>query len=76
MSKKPTTPVKPTGFPVNFLALRTAAGESQQAAAVALKVAVATVSRWELGKSEPDLPTLRKIAKHYRTTVSELVKGE
>jgi transcriptional regulator with XRE-family HTH domain len=84
MSKKPTTTTTPirfpanllASFPANFLALRTAAGESQQTAAVALGVAVATVSRWELGRNEPDLPMLRKIAKHYHTTVSELVKGE
>jgi transcriptional regulator with XRE-family HTH domain len=75
MSKKPIA-TKSAGFPANFLALRTAAKESQQSAAVALGIAVATVSRWELGRNEPDLPMLRKIAKHYHTSVSDLVRGE
>lgn len=76
MSKKLTAATKTAGFPANFRMLRTSYGESQQAVAVALEIAVATVSRWERGESEPNMPMLRKIAEHYKTTMSELVMGE
>jgi transcriptional regulator with XRE-family HTH domain len=68
---------KQTGFPANLKSLREKAEESQQALAVALGIAVATVSRWERGIAEPEgLESYRRIAAHFGVTVSDLLKGE
>lgn len=56
--------------------LRKAANETQNDLADALGVSNRTVSKWENGESEPDCHTLMELARHYRTTVDNLLGYE
>lgn len=56
--------------------LRKAANETQNDLADALGVSNRTVSKWENGESEPDCRTLMELARHYRTTVDNLLGYE
>ena len=52
---------------------RKRAGLTQQDLAVAIGVAVTSVSRWERDASQPHLDALREMATVLRVTVTELV---
>lgn len=56
--------------------LRQAHGTKQAELARAVKVSQATMSEYESGKYEPDIETLRAIAKYYGVTVDYVVGGE
>ena len=56
--------------------LRLAAELTQFDLAEKLNVAQNTVSAWELGKSEPDIGMLKKIAKFFKVSVGDIVGEE
>jgi transcriptional regulator with XRE-family HTH domain len=56
-------------------ALREARGESQEAVARRAGIALATYSRIENGRNEPNLDTLRRLAGALGVTIDELAGG-
>lgn len=56
--------------------LREQKGASQQDIADAIEVARATYSNWELGKSDPDLSDINKLAEYYQISPAELISDE
>ncbi len=56
----------------SFKDLRVEAGLTQQALAAALGVAVATVSRWEIGQGDPVATMFPNIAKKLKVTTEAL----
>ena len=59
----------------NFKTLRQQANLTQTKAAQLLNVTQATISNWESGKSLPSIKTLFAVAKLYKCSVDELLKG-
>lgn len=60
----------------NIANLRKAAGETQNDLADTLGISNRTVSKWENGESEPDCRYLMELARHYHTTVDNLLGYE
>lgn len=56
----------------NLRAARMAAGISQEEVARRLDVKQATVSAWEVGRNEPDVEALSKMASIFDTTIDAL----
>jgi len=56
--------------------LRKRKGASQQEVADSIKVARATYSNWELGKSDPDLGEINRLAEYYQISPSELISSD
>lgn len=56
--------------------LREQRSASQQDIADAIKVARATYSNWELGKSDPDLGDINKLAEYYQMSPAELISSD
>lgn len=54
-------------------AARVNAGLSQKDAAKALEISVDTLSRYERGLSFPDVPTIKRIERLYKTSYNELI---
>ncbi|MBQ8332423.1 MAG: helix-turn-helix transcriptional regulator [Clostridia bacterium] len=59
-----------------IISLRKAANETQNDLADALGISNRTVSKWENGESEPDCRYLTELARHYHTTVDNLLGYE
>ncbi len=59
----------------NIRHFREAAGLSQEALAEKLGVTRQAVSNWELGKTEPDIETLHRIADVLGVTIEEIIYG-
>lgn len=59
----------------NIRRFREKAGISQEALADKLSVTRQAVSNWELGKTEPDIDTLHRIADALGVTIEEIVYG-
>jgi transcriptional regulator with XRE-family HTH domain len=60
-----------TGFCIR--SLRRGKGESQKELAKQLNKSESAVRMWELGKSEPDIETLKLLARHFGVSVSYLI---
>lgn len=60
----------------NLTILRKRKGYSQEELAYQLGVSRQSVSKWELGQSEPELDRIIKIADFFEVTVDELVRDE
>ncbi|MBQ7848003.1 MAG: helix-turn-helix transcriptional regulator [Clostridia bacterium] len=60
----------------NIKELRQKAGLTQRALANDLQVSVQAVSKWEQGRSYPDLPLLPLIASCFSVSIDELFKIE
>ncbi len=56
----------------NITKFRNDRGETQSQLADVLGVSNRTVSKWECGDGEPDIPTLMKLAEHYQVSLDEL----
>lgn len=61
-------------FAENLKAEREARGMSQREFGDLIDVHQMVVSRWELGKNQPDLDSLRKISRHLGVTIDALVQ--
>ena len=71
MSKTEKIPNESVG--IRIRKLRKSHGEMQKDLAEALNKSESAVRMWELGKSEPDIETLKLIANRYSVSVSYLV---
>ena len=60
-----------TGFCIR--SLRRGMGESQKELAKKLNKSESAVRMWELGKSEPDIETLKLLARHFGVSVAYLI---
>lgn len=60
----------------NIKTIRKAKGLSQQELAVKLNVVRQTISKWEQGKSYPDLEMIIKISNYFKISVDELLKND
>lgn len=60
-----------TGFCIR--SLRRGKGESQKELARQLNKSESAVRMWELGKSEPDIETLKLLARHFGVSVSYII---
>lgn len=49
---------------------------SQEELAKELKISRQAISRWEVGKTEPDIKMIQKIAKFYNVSIEELLSDE
>lgn len=49
---------------------------SQEELAKELNISRQAISRWEIGKTEPDIKTIQKIAKFYNVSIEELLSDE
>ena len=56
--------------------LREQNGASQQDVADVIDVARATYSNWELGKRDPDLGEINRLAEYYQISPAELISGD
>lgn len=65
--------MKDNVFGKQLMALRLGAGISQRALGEKLGFSNQTVSCWEIGRNEPDLDCLVKIAKFFDVSVDELL---
>ena len=63
-------------FHEKLQSLRKARGLTQEAAAEALYVSRAAVSKWESGRGYPSIDSLKAIAKFYGVTIDALLSGE
>lgn len=62
-------------FCENLRACRKACGLTQAQVAKPLNVTLACYSNWEQGRTEPDIETLRKLAKMFHVTLDILING-
>ena len=53
--------------------LRKAAGESQKELAEKMNKSESAVRMWELGRSEPDIETLKLLAVHFSVSVDHML---
>ena len=60
----------------NIKALRQKAGLTQRALANDLQVSVQAVSKWEQGRSYPDVPLLPLIASYFSVSIDELFRSK
>jgi len=60
-------------FAKKLKSLRTLAGESQKYLADILEISDVMISQYENGKKMPGRETMKKIASHYNTTLSDLL---
>jgi transcriptional regulator with XRE-family HTH domain len=56
--------------------LRKEKGQTQEELADKFGISSKTVSRWETGKTLPDLATLVELADHYDVDIKEIIAGE
>jgi transcriptional regulator with XRE-family HTH domain len=63
-------------FDTRIRQLRDQKGASQQDIADAIDVARATYSNWELGKRDPDLGDINKLAEYYQISPAELISSD
>ena len=56
--------------------LRKEKGQTQEELADKFSISSKTVSRWETGKTLPDLATLVELADHYDVDIKEMIAGE
>ena len=56
--------------------LRKEKGQTQEALAEQFGVSSKSVSRWETGKTRPDLATLVELADYYEVDIKEILDGE
>lgn len=60
---------------MNLREIRQKKGISAKELAAKMAVNVNTISRWETGAREPDIPTLKRLAEIYECSIDELVNG-
>ena len=60
----------------NIKEMRKVKGVTQIQLAEFLKVSKATVAYWETNRHQPDLETIKKIAKYFDVTVDSLIDNE
>ncbi len=63
-------------FNIRIKQLREQQGVSQQDIADAIEVARATYSNWELGKRDPDLGEINRLAEYYQISPAELISSD
>lgn len=60
----------------NIRKFRTAANMKQADLAKTLNVGATTISNWEIGYTEPDIESLRKMADYFECSIDELLGVE
>lgn len=53
-------------------AIRINRGESQEEAAKGIQISVETLANYEKGNTYPDIPTLKRIEKHYDVNYNDI----
>lgn len=61
---------------MNLKKLRIEQQKTQKEVAQAINITQFTYSNYEIGKTQPDIETLKKLAKYFHTTVDNLVDNE
>ena len=68
--------MKTFDFGKNIKELRKVKGVTQIQLAQQLQVSYGTVACWEINRHQPDLETIKKIAKFFNVTVDSLLDNE
>lgn len=61
---------------MNLKKLRIEQQKTQKEVAQAIDITQFTYSNYEIGKTQPDIETLKKLAKYFHTTIDNLVDNE